>query len=223
MNNLSVLKDQSPTMTSREIADLTGSTHDSVLKTVRRLIAEGVVLGNETPYQHPQNGQTYTEFCMTFRDTMVVVSGYSAELRARIIDRWQELEKVPNLALPKTYAQALRLAAEQAEKIEQQEAALLAAQPAIQMVERYVEAKSSKCLSDVAKILGWKPRAFISKLADDFVIFQRGKSWVPYQQYIDNGRFRVTTGENHGRAYHQTRVEPAGVEWLARNYGKEAA
>src|SRR5438128_1586074 len=35
-------------MTSREIADLTGSTHDSVLKTVRRLVAEGVVLANET-------------------------------------------------------------------------------------------------------------------------------------------------------------------------------
>jgi len=79
-------------MTSREISELTGSPHDAVLKTVRRLIEEGVVSGNETPYTHPQNGQTYTEFQLSFRDTMVVASGYSAELRARIIDRWQELE-----------------------------------------------------------------------------------------------------------------------------------
>jgi phage regulator Rha-like protein len=79
-------------MSSREIAGLTGSMHDNVLKTVRALRDRGVVFGNETPYVHPQNGQTYTEFNLNFRDTMIVVSGYSVELRARIIDRWQELE-----------------------------------------------------------------------------------------------------------------------------------
>ena len=80
------------TMSSREIAELTGITHDNVLKTVRSLIDRGVVSKNETPYTHPQNGQTYSEFRLNYRDTMVVVSGYSVELRARIIDRWQELE-----------------------------------------------------------------------------------------------------------------------------------
>lgn len=55
------------TMSSREIAELVGSTHDSVLKTVRRLIAEGVVFGNDTLYKHPQNGQTYPEFVLDFR------------------------------------------------------------------------------------------------------------------------------------------------------------
>lgn len=49
------------TMSSREIAELTGSTHDNVLKTVRALIKRGVVSGNETPYVHPQNGQTYLQ------------------------------------------------------------------------------------------------------------------------------------------------------------------
>jgi phage regulator Rha-like protein len=84
------------TMTSREIAETVGSAHESVLKTIRRLRAEGIVSGNETPYTHEQNGQTYTEFCLTYRDTMVVASGYSAELRAKVIDRWMELEaRVP--------------------------------------------------------------------------------------------------------------------------------
>lgn len=84
------------TMSSREIADLTGSTHDNVLKTVRGLIDKGVISRNDTPYipyTHPQNGQVYFEFLLPYRDTMVVVSGYSVELRAKIIDRWQELEQ----------------------------------------------------------------------------------------------------------------------------------
>ena len=82
------------TMSSREIAELVGATHDNVMKTVRGLIGKGVVFGNETPYKNKQNRQTYMEFILDFRNTMVVVSGYSAELRAKIIDRWQELEKV---------------------------------------------------------------------------------------------------------------------------------
>ena len=98
------------TMSSREIADLTGSTHDNVLKTVRLLIEKGVVSRNDTPYipyTHPQNGQVYFEFLLNYRDTMVVVSGYSVELRATIIDRWQELESQKAPALPSTYREAL--------------------------------------------------------------------------------------------------------------------
>lgn len=89
---MSLIVHQHPPMTSREIADLSGSTHDAVLKTIRRLVVEGVVSGNEPPYMHPQKSQTYTAFLLSFRDTMVALSGYSAELRAKIIDRWQKLE-----------------------------------------------------------------------------------------------------------------------------------
>src|SRR5471032_3630031 len=101
-------------MSSREIGDLTGSSHDNVLKTIRSLIQKGVVSSNETPYVHPQNGQTYSEFLLSYRDTMVVVSGYSVELRAKIIDRWQELEDQSQqaVAIPRTLPDALRLAAD---------------------------------------------------------------------------------------------------------------
>jgi phage regulator Rha-like protein len=106
----------SQTMSSREIADLVRSPHDSVLKTIRRLIEEGIVSGNETPYTHPQNRQTYYEFHLSFRDTMIVASGYSVEMRAKIIDRWQELEAaaapvavIPNFANPAEAARAWAL------------------------------------------------------------------------------------------------------------------
>ncbi len=79
-------------MSSREIAELTGSTHDNVLKTIRAYVAKGVVSSNDTPHVHPQNGQVYREFLLSQRDTLVVISGYSVELRHGIIDRWQELE-----------------------------------------------------------------------------------------------------------------------------------
>ena len=91
---LSIVSQNQPlTMSSREIARLTDSNHSNTLKTIRNLISEGVVFGNETQYKHDQNGQSYPEFHLDYRNTMVVVSGYSAKLRAAIIDRWQELEE----------------------------------------------------------------------------------------------------------------------------------
>lgn len=101
---MNLITQNTVTMTSREIAELVGSPHDSVLKTIRRLIDEGIVFGNETPYTHPQNGQTYSQFNLSFRDTMVVASGYSAEMRAKIIDRWQELEAQAAKPTPGTIA-----------------------------------------------------------------------------------------------------------------------
>lgn len=114
------LMEQAATMTSREISELVQSPHDSVLRTVRRLIAEGVVFGTETLWKHPQNGQTYPEFILDYRNTMVVTSGYSPALRAKIVDRWQELKvqaqqalelsKVPKVVIPQNEQAAVNLA-----------------------------------------------------------------------------------------------------------------
>lgn len=87
--------DSTKTMTTREIAEIAEASHDNVVKSIRALIAGGGVFKTiplERSYVHPQNKQTYNEFVLGYRDTMVVISGYSAPVRAKIIDRWQELE-----------------------------------------------------------------------------------------------------------------------------------
>lgn len=89
------------TMSSREIADLVGSSHDNVLKTVRRLM-EGGIISETTPhdYIHQQNKQTYQEYFLTKRDSLIVVARLSPEFTARLVDRWQELEaQVANTAI----------------------------------------------------------------------------------------------------------------------------
>jgi phage antirepressor YoqD-like protein len=214
------------TMSSREIAELTRSSHDNVLKTIRRLIAEGVIAGNETPYHHPQNGQTYSEFLLSFRDTLVVVSGYNADLRARIIDRWQELERgappVPVPALPRTFAEALRLAADQQDVITAQAEQLAAAAPAVEFVGRYVESTGLMTFRQVAKLLKVKEPEFREFLRATKIMYVLNGEWTAHAQHIEAGRFEVRAGtaQISGHAYSTAKFTSKGVEWVAGELAK---
>lgn len=214
------------TMTTREIADLLGKGHSNIKISAERLANAGVI-GTLAAQGFTHNGNTYTEYLLNKRDSLILVAQNCPEFTARIVDRWQELESgavaaLPNFNDPVTAARAWADAKEREQvaliQIEQQQAQIEAAAPAVKFVDRFVEAKSSKCLSDVAKLLGWKPQAFIAKLNADTVIFKRGGNWLPFQAHIDAGRFTVKAGESGGHAFQQTRVEPAGIAWLANRY-----
>jgi Rha family phage regulatory protein len=210
------------TMTSREIAELTGKEHGHVMRDIRAMF-ETLEIGQSTfgaSYLNSQNKEQ-PMFRLPYDETICLLTGYDAKARMAVIKRWQELEAQQATAfkVPQTLSEALRLAADQQDTIIAQALQLEAQAPAVEFVQKFVEAKSSKCLSDVAKILGKKPLAFINQLSDDHVIFKRNGSWIPYQTQLDAGRFTVKTGESSGHAYEQTRVEPKGIEWLAKIYG----
>ncbi|HGO6122536.1 TPA: Rha family transcriptional regulator [Burkholderia cepacia] len=124
MNNglLSFDPTQPITMSSREIADLTDKEHRNVLRDVRALLDELKLdaLSFEHTYKDASNRQQ-TEYRLPKRETLILVSGYSVQMRARIIDRWQELEATPANRLP-TRTEALRLALEQSERADAAEA-----------------------------------------------------------------------------------------------------
>jgi phage regulator Rha-like protein len=110
------------TMTSREIADLTDKQHAHVMRDIRAMLAElhgegGISRFGDTQV-NPQNGQSYPVYRLPKRETLILVSGYNLAMRARIIDRWQELESAatqPTHLIPQNLPDALRLAADLAQ------------------------------------------------------------------------------------------------------------
>lgn len=212
------------TMSSREIAELVESRHDSVKRSMETLRDKEIISFTQSvETSHEGAGSRPVEvYLVCERDSYIIVAQLSPEFTAKLVDRWQELESAQQVALP-SYPEALRQLASSIELNTLQQSIIEAQKPAVEFLSNYVEAKASKCLSDVAKILRHKPQAFIAMLADDGVLFNRSGNWIPYQQHIDNGRFTVHTGEAHGHAFHQCRVEPAGIAWLATKYGNAKA
>jgi phage regulator Rha-like protein len=103
-------------MDSRDIATLTGKNHADVCRDVRVML-EGIGLGESkfaSSYTTAQNKQA-TCYLLPKRECIILASGYNVKLRAAVIDRWAELEAKQ---MPRSFAEALRLAADQADKIE---------------------------------------------------------------------------------------------------------
>ena len=210
------------TMSSREIADLVESRHDSVKRTIERLQDKGLI--QLTPMVEVKNhlGQVVTEYQLIKRDTYVVVAQLSPEFTARLVDRWQELENQQMPQIPQTLSEALRLAADQAEQIERQNLLLEQQRPKVEFVQRYVEVGTTKSLRETAKILRVPERAMIDCLVDDGLLFRQSGNLLPYQKYHVKGLFDVKTGKTeYGHNYTQTRVTSKGIEYIASRYASE--
>lgn len=210
------------TMSSREIADLVESRHDSVKRTIERLQDKGLI--QLTPMVEVKNhlGQVVTEYQLIKRDTYVVVAQLSPEFTARLVDRWQELENQQMPQIPQTLSEALRLAADQAEQIERQNLLIEQQRPKVEFVQRYVEVGTTKSLCETAKILRVPERAMIDCLVGDGLLFRQSGNLLPYQKYHAKGLFDVKTGTTeHGHNYTQTRVTSKGIEYIASRYASE--
>ncbi|ERF79472.1 phage antirepressor KilAC domain-containing protein [Gallibacterium anatis] len=218
-------KKASITMSSREIAELVEARHDSVKRTVERLQDKGLI--QLTPLVEVKNhlGQTVLEYQLIKRDTYVVVAQLCPEFTARLVDRWQELEaqQANNaFSIPQTLSQALRLAAEQAEKIEQQEQLIALQAPKVAFVEHYVDVGTSKSLRETAKILKMPEKAMIERLIEDRLLFRQSGKLLPFASEKVKPLFTVKTGTAEcGHNYTQTRVTAEGMRFIAEQYATE--
>lgn len=213
------------TMSSREIAELTGKRHDHVMRDIEKILDE-LKIGRPTfggTYISKQN-KVLPCYNLPKRETLILVSGYSVELRAKIIDRWQELEnqlsknslQLPDFSDPIAAARAWADAKEAEKKALEN---LEKARPKLEVYEKINSSKGNVSLTIAGKTLKHKPRLFINRLVDDKVLYRSGRDLLPYQNHLDAGRFAMRQTVVDGRARYSTRVTPKGVQWLAERYG----
>ncbi|RKL22797.1 hypothetical protein BFJ72_g14602 [Fusarium proliferatum] len=227
MNAITAISAAVLMMSSRQIAEETGKEHFHVMRDLRALKDQlgPMFKGSIQNWIHPQNGQSYEEFLIDKDTCLTLLLGYDAVARMKVVKRWQELEAQAAPAVPRTMSQALRLAAEQAEQIEQQQAALALAAPKAEYVDRYVAANGAKGFRQVAKLLGANEHAFRAWLQDEKIMYRLGGEWTAHQCHIDAGRFVVKTGvaQANEHAFNATKFTPKGVNWVAGLWGQHQA
>lgn len=213
MNELSL--NTVSTMSSLEIAELTGKRHDNILKDVRKMLEELSLdaLKFEGTYKDKSNREKL-QFNLDRELTLTLVSGYNLKMRNAIIKRWQELEDKEKKKLPKSFAEALQLAADQQKEIEQKNQLIIASNEAsIKAGEILVrEFVKSVDIVDIGE------KQFYSWMRDHGLILK--ESCQPYQKYVNRGFFTwKPTEEKHGGKFRYTlRITPRGKVWLAAKY-----
>lgn len=215
-----------PTMSTREIADLIGKQHSNIKISAERLSASGVI-GTLAAQEFTHNGNKYVEYLLNKRDSVILTAQNCPEFTARIVDRWQELEAqvaapAPAFHIPTTLSGALRLAAEQAEVIEKQQAQLEAAAPAVEFVDKFVHAEGLKGFREVCKLLKANEARFAEFVIGKKIMYRLGGRLTAHQQHIDAGRFEVRAGvaAANEHAYTTTKFTPKGVNWIAGEWAK---
>lgn len=213
------------TMTSREIADLVGKQHSNIKISADRLSEKGVV-GTLAVQEFTHNGNKYTEYLLNKRDSLILVAQNCPEFTARIVDRWQELESKSSFQIPTTLSAALRLAADQADTIEAQQAKLAITTPKAEALDRITLSDGSMCLTNAAKVLGMPPKKFIDWMLQHEWIYRRAGSskHIGYQSrvqagYLDHKVTTVSRTDGTEKTVEQVLVTTKGLAKLAQVVG----
>ena len=212
------------TMSSAEIAELTGKKHAHVLRDIRTMLE---TLKDDPSLDHvreDRDGRGYTScFWLTRELTEVLITGYSAPLRLRVIRRLHDLENQTN-AIPKTLPEALRLAADLAEQNNSLRLVVSQQEPKVRALQQLADAAGTLCITDAAKQLSIQPKVLIEWMSANRWIYRRGegKPWLAYGPRMTAGLLWHKTSvigvgdDGVQRIASQVRVTPKGLTVLAQ-------
>lgn len=206
------------TMTSREIAELTGKNHSHVMRDIRALvdaIKQNPELdsGYKVTKYAGVNGQEYEQYELDKDTTLTLLLGYDAVARMKVVKRWQELEDQAagkeKFYIPSTLSEALQLAADQARIIEEQ-------RPKVEVYEKLAERKGDVSTTILAKQLGTSAIKLNQWLRDKGIKWKNAD--LPMAGYMD--WFNIIADVRNGHEFSQCLITPLGQIEIAKRFTK---
>lgn len=234
MNNLIIpkieTKDGQLVVSSRIIAEQLGKRHSDVLESLGNILENGdfrsLILSSS--YNVEGQHREYKEYLLTrdgFTLYMFNIQGYN-DFKMAYINRFNEMERQlkSTFRVPQTFKEALLLAVEQQEKIEQQEKLLIEQKPKVDFYDVVVGSDKLVDVGEVAKIINLKGigrNKLFEILRDENILM---KNNIPYQKYIDMEHFEVietTKNTPSGNlVFTKTMVTQKGIDFIFKTLKK---
>ncbi len=219
------------TMSSMDIASVTGKRHDNVMHDIRKQFKE---LGQDALEFQGIYLDTHKRqkpcFYLPRREVDILLTGYSAKMRAAVVDRWRALEakqKFGALNLPKNLTDALNLACTLAYQVETLELKLANDAEKVEFYNEVYERADLINPTEAAKLLGTGRNRYLQYLRDHKILMSRPHQQnMPYQRYLDSGYFEVKEGiyENLKTGERELKALPCltgkGLIWLQKFIAK---
>lgn len=225
------------TMSSREIAELTGKRHDHVIRDIREMMEalewDAPNLGDVF---EDKDSRGYTACFNLPKDlTITLISGYNVKMRHAITKRWMELEAATAPALPTSFKEALLLAAKLEEEREllalenSKQAEVIAEQtPKVNYYDALVSRESTFTPTQVAAALNMedycsaaKVNVLLSELGWQFKKLCQNKKnfkWQPTAEAVGQGYLTARSFINEATGYTkpQLLVTTEGLNYLRK-------
>lgn len=242
MNNLTTIE----TMTSLQIAEITGKPHNDVLKAIRKMEDAWVKIngGNFSLVEYTDNkGEKRPCYSLTKTECLYIATKFNDEARAKLVIRWEELEsekmskeKTINFDDPDTVLllagkwkeeKALRLEAEQ--KALQLENLNKEQKPKVAFANAMLASNTSCLIGELAKVLtqnGYTigQNRLFAYLRENGYLCKAGERYnQPRQEYIEQGLFEIkhsTRSGNDGVQHitNTTKVTPKGQQYFINKF-----
>lgn len=213
---------------SRDVAAYFGKEHRNVTRAIEHLVAQDKNWGmrnfEQTPYVDAQNGQTYNSFKMTRSGFSMLAMGFTGgrafTFKVKYIEAFDLMEaelrnREPTFTIPATYAEALRLAADQSERLAQQEAQIATLVPKAEGYDRFLNAEGLIGLQDTGRALLCHPNLFIKTLFPKYC-FRDGARIVARQEFVVRGLFENKPFDApNGKVYLRAWMTAKGLDYFS--------
>ena len=247
-NDLIQFGESKQTMSSLEIAKLTGKPHNDVLKAIRAMEPawEKVNGGNFSRVEYKDaKGEMRPCFELTKTECLYVATKFNDEARAKLVLRWEELEQkqraqmlhLPDFTDPAEAARAWAQEYEQKQvlaienkRLEEENIQLVIENQELKNDKNYLDiimrSKELLTISQIAQDYGMSGKAMNKLLADMGVQYSINGQWILYAKYKDCGYVSSRSIEfirNNGQRDYRLHTEwtQAGRKFLYEELKKQ--
>ena len=188
MNDLVIMKGKQAVTSSLQVAETFGKRHDHVTRDIEELVAQSgsPKLGNEmfATGTYENRGKQYPMYYMNRDGFTLLAMGFTGDkalqFKLQYIEAFNSMEQQVKFQVPSTLPEALRLAADQAEKIS-------VLQPKADYTDKMLANPGLETTSVIAKNYGYSTREFNKLLHGLGIQYKQGKTWLLYAKYQDKG------------------------------------